>query len=207
MNNFQAKAIALADIYARLDRRDDHRRKHRLRHALDWGIWRSEDPADTSPVVTQQGTVMQRFRNKAGKQMGNYVYIHRNYSYVLPEPERVYKAGQALVASHPKFAQVYNCIRYDLNRGLVRFDEAPEFDLISEPAVGNWVVVDPEIDRVIQEGCTVFIWHHKWMWVMNDYDGFDVRASRAWSRMWLRKISSPSGSKNIWLNQIKAAGL
>ena len=53
------------------------------------------------------------------------------------------------------------------------------------------------------------IWHHKWMWVKNDYKGFDVQESYEWSKLWTSKIKDTSGigSIPIWNKKLKDVGL
>lgn len=201
MTDFQAKARALAHAYTKRGRG----RFSSLR-AIEWSVWAQEDPVRGRPVVTLYGTVLKRYKDHAGKQMGKHVYVHRDYAmHVLPQ-DAVRAAGLGLLAQRPQFYHSFNCIRFDLEHNLVRFDEAPDFNSFTEPSVGDWKVVDPETGQVIKEGRSQFIWHHKWMWVAQDYTGFDVLASEAWSRTWLKKISNPSGSFDVWVTQLLTAG-
>lgn len=90
----------------------------------------------------------------------------------------------------------------DRNRPyVIRFDEAPDFDTAREPHPGDFIEVNIST-KEIRRGHSDFIWHHKWMWVDDDYTGFDVGESYEWSKQWTQFISHPSGSKKIWESQL-----
>ena len=57
----------------------------------------------------------------------------------------------------------------------------------SEPTVGDIVTVDAEGNvRRRRQPRDPEIYHHKWLFVAEDYKGFDVEASRQWSLAWMR---------------------
>ena len=217
MTDFQAKAVYMSSACLRAAMRvDDHdiaffegvRDATRfVRGSIEWSLWKHEDPTVRKPVVTMHGTSLKRFNGKAGKRMGNYVYIHRNYAHTLDGGESIQKAAAVVVVEFPSFMDVCNCVRFDMSTGHVRFDESPNFDYVSEPNVGRYKLVDPYTERIIGEGRSDFIWHHKWMWVGADYTGFDVLVSEAWSRAWLKKVGNPSGSLPVWQQQLADAGI
>ncbi len=95
---------------------------------------------------------------------------------------------------------------YDRLTGVVRFDEAFDFDTVREPHVGNYVTIFP--DGVVKEGNSLNIWHHKWLWVRDDYGGFDVDESKRWSEKWLSKVPEiAKGSDVTWNAQLKKYGV
>jgi hypothetical protein len=98
-----------------------------------------------------------------------------------------------------------NTVVYNLKDKSVRFDSAPNFNTEREPCAGNFIKVF--IDGHIEDGKTDSIWHHKWLWVKDDYRGFDVKKSYNWSKKWLKHLTSPSGSIKIWQDQLKKVGL
>ena len=107
-----------------------------------------------------------------GKEIGGAVYVHRTYEHLLgPEID---VARNRLPADFR-----YTVVKYALRRGSVTFIASPDFDTAHEPIVGDLWIVHPE-------GTTSFrrqlpdpwIYHHKWLMVLDDYQGFDVEASK-----------------------------
>lgn len=132
-----------------------------------------------------------------GKEIGGKIYFHKNYF------DRVIDADMFLKAvSELPYGFKFNCLMIDRKKPyVIRFDEAPDFDTEKEPHPGDFIEVDL-YNRKIRRGHSDFIWHHKWMWVDDDYKGFDVEKSYQWSKKWTQIITHPSGSRNIWNKQI-----
>jgi hypothetical protein len=68
---------------------------------------------------------------------------------------------------------------------------SPDFDSADEPTAGEYCRVNlpgkgcgsqPVVTAIRR---TSNIWHHKWLWVTDDYEGFDVEASFQRSQVWL----------------------
>lgn len=146
-----------------------------------------------STLKTAKGSPIKRNgKYGVGKEIGGKIYLHKQYaSEVIPEGK--YELAQQIVAEeYPDFT--YNCVEYEPKTGIIRFDEAPRFDLDREPEVGDYVVVNP--DGSTRKGHTNYIWHHKWLWVKNDYQGFDVEKSWNWSKKWLSTINGKTYTVN-----------
>lgn len=157
---------------------------------------------------TNRGSVISRFKNNVGKRVGNSLYVHKLYADEVIPKKILQKAENSLTRSNPDFK--YNSIMFDPKRGIIRFDEAPDFDTASEPMVGNYITIFLNRNNTSppQKGHSDSIWHHKWLWVKDDYTGFDVNKSKEWSRQWLAKLDEPAkGSKLHWQSQLKNAGL
>ena len=139
-----------------------------------------------------------------GKLMGTRIYVHKNYASLIIEKEILVKAIKIL----PKNFK-YNCISYDFKiPHKVRFDEALDFDTAREPTPGKMITVDIKNNQY-SISRTNQIWHHKWLWVKNDYTEFNVQESYDWSKTWTAKIKDISGigSKSIWNEKLKKVGL
>lgn len=149
---------------------------------------------------TLKGSVVKRSKYGVGKQMGSQVYLHKDYvSDVIPK--KVWEnALKVLNDADSDFE--YNCVMYDTKTGNVRFDEAPDFDESREPIVGDTITVKP--DGSVKRGHSNYIWHHKWLWVKNDYQGFDVNQSKAWSNKWLGTLTETADGNGIerWNTQL-----
>lgn len=143
-------------------------------------------------LKTLGGSDIKRSKYGVGKDIGGRIYMHRDYADSVI-PEDVYEsAKQALAEAYPDFD--YNCVEWSEKDGVVRFDEAPGFDTEREPIVGDYVTVNP--DGTTKKGHTDYIWHHKWLWVKDDYKGFNVSDSWNWSKRWLSTISGKTYDVN-----------
>lgn len=86
---------------------------------------------------------------------------------------------------------------------VVRFDTCSGFDTDECPIVGKLFYVDTSTG-IISFGFTSQIYHHKWLFCKEDYDGFDVQASYEFSKLWLSKFDEPaSGYIDKWQQQLK----
>ena len=149
---------------------------------------------------TLKGSVVKRSKYGVGKQMGSQVYLHKDYvSDVIPK--KVWENALKVLSDADSDFE-YNCVMYDTKTGNVRFDEAPDFDESREPIVGDTITVKP--DGTVKRGHSNYIWHHKWLWVKNDYQGFDINQSKAWSNKWLGTLTEIADGNGIerWNTQL-----
>jgi hypothetical protein len=167
------------------------------------------DAAPSPPLysVSPSGSkspIRRSSKHGVGKEMGTKTYVHRDYAdRVVPSDVL---ANARAIAEKNGFD--YNCVVYDSSTGSVRFDEAPDFDTAREPHPGKWLKVSR--DGSVTRGEESQIWHHKWLWVGDDYEGFDVGESRDWSRTWLEANEgkgAPSGHKPQWESKLDSLGL
>ena len=148
-------------------------------------------------LYTLKGTPIKRSKYGVGKQVGSKIYVHKDYSnsVVLPCMLRAYEACL------PRDFE-YETIVYDKKLKTIRFDEAPDFCSAPEPHPGITYTVTESGEvtrRVVNQ-----IWHHKWMWVDDDFEGFDVEESYLRSGAWLIKLAEvASGHPGKWLEQLK----
>lgn len=140
-----------------------------------------------------------------GKFISGSVYIHKDYALDVI-PEDVYKRALDIALYQ---GRKFNTIKYNLKTKEVRFDDAKDFDSAREPSPGFFLSVKNNIKRpsyILKFSCN--IWHHKWLWVSDDYEGFDVEESYEWSKQWLSLLKeSPSGTPEIWESQLESIGL
>ena len=152
-------------------------------------------------LYTAAGNAVRRFRGGVGKSIGGRIYVHRDYAKEVVPVDLMKRAVRCL----PKGFK-YNAVVYDINKCVVRFDEARNFDYAREPWPGNFIKVSSNGE--VSKGFSPSIWHHKWMWVKDDYKGFDVAESYRWSEMWLGRLEKQaSGSMNVWMRQLMEVGL
>ena len=158
-------------------------------------------------LKTNKGSIIQRFKNNVGKKMGNSIYVHKLYANEVIPPKIIHKAEHLLKKYNPDFS--YNCIMFDPVKQIIRFDESPDFNTSDEPIVGNFTTIrfntnPPEI----KHGYSDNIWHHKWLWVKDDYNGFDVNQAKERSKLWLSKLNEQAkGTLSSWNKQLHNVGL
>ncbi len=158
---------------------------------------RIQDLREDRRLKTQKGSVIKRSKYGVGKDIGGRIYVHKDYVDRLPNHQAVRQAEKTLSQAAPNFN--YNAVSVDMKTNRVTFIEAPDFDTADEPTVGRYIVVSP--DGNAKPGVSQQIWHHKWLWVEDDYQGFDVEKSFQRSRQWLQIPDIPFskiGKREVW---------
>ena len=80
----------------------------------------------------------------------------------------------------------YTVVKLKLANRLFSFVTVADFDTAPEPTIGIVIVVSADgCCRRMQAPKNPFIYHHKWLFVADNYDGFDVEESKARSRAWM----------------------
>jgi hypothetical protein len=138
---------------------------------------------------------------KVGKTMGHNLYIHKNYSDILPDN---YQDSLAILTEHaPTFE--FNIIKYNKEEQSYSFIFSPDFDVSDEPIVGDIIRISASGDiKYLKQKSDPQIYHHKWNFVKDDYTGFNVIESIERSISWKSKlgqnkeISSRIGTKSFW---------
>ena len=108
------------------------------------------------------------------------MYLHRRYEGKLGKVVVVAKAGL------PDDFD-YQIVKYNIRTDVVSFVQCSDFDVAPEPTVGDIVIIDSKGKvRRRPQPRDPEIYHHKWLFVSDDYDGFDVEASRRRSLLWMQ---------------------
>lgn len=144
---------------------------------------------------TQKGSVIKRSSLGVGKAIGGETYLHKMYEGDIPNQGALIHAKEVLERNHPDFN--YNVVRFNKD-GQFTFFSSPDFDTSHEPVAGKYVTV---LGKESKAGQTGNIWHHKWLWVKDDYPGFDVDESYNRSKTWLQLPNinfSRIGNKKVW---------
>jgi hypothetical protein len=134
---------------------------------------------------------MDKNERKPGKTVGYKTYVHRDYAHLIVDVEKIRKAEKIAGITE------YTTIRYDRLTESIAFQYSPDFDTADEPTLAWTVTVksDGTVSRSEGSVNNPQIWHHKWMWVGDDYTGFDVEASKERSRLWEPLVSKEEKSK------------
>ena len=111
-------------------------------------------------------------RYGVGKDIGGAVYLHRNYEDRL---------GDVVVVAKDKLPDGfdYQIVKYNYRAKAISFIQCTDFDMTPEPTVGDIVTVNASGNvRRRRQPRDPEIYHHKWLFVAEDYEGFDIEASR-----------------------------
>lgn len=182
-------------------------------------------------LKTLKGSPIAR-NSPVGKRIGDKLYVHRDYAHLVTPPRGKnanwdVSAQEMLRGAEQLAAQEgfeFNCVVFDrLDPAIMRLDQVPGFDTQREPVVGEYMWVYPVAfdnpnpgpygrehcpQEVFSRNHSSGIWHHKWMWVLDNYDGFDVQSAFEWSRLWLSRVEGPAkGTQKTWKLQLEKAGL
>lgn len=160
-------------------------------------------------IYTRKGTKIDRYKGIVGKLVGKQLYVHKQYAHEVIETGLLSVATSVLehdVVSErlPNFK--YNCIMF--NGGFIRFDSSPDFDTAREPHVGTYVTINLFKCACAGIGTSNHIWHHKWLWVKDDYQGFDVELSKRWSQFWIGRFNEVAkGTEKSFKRQLNRYGI
>jgi hypothetical protein len=152
-------------------------------------------------IKTKKGTYINRYKN-VGKRMGNDLYFHKKYvnEYLDEDTFNEYKKHL------PKNTR-FNIIKYNSKNQTISFIYSPNFNTADEPIVSDAYKVTKDGNVTLtREKTPPQIYHHKWLFVKDDYKGFDVDKSKERSKEWLEvsdKINmSKIGSKRYWEEEV-----
>jgi len=138
--------------------------------------------------------------------MGNY-YVHKSAVDTLPSSMyQLYK--KALLFLPTSFAD-YAIVKVNPKDRSVSFIKSPDWDTENEPTVGDSIKISDD-DMSFKRG-TGQIYHHKWQFVKNDYDGFDVEASKERSKLYSKQLTrqdlSRIGYRTYWNTVLDRLGI
>ncbi len=155
------------------------------------------------PLKTLKGSRIWHSKFGVGKQVGTKIYVVKG-AHCGIIPASIYNKAVNILMYKGVDPSVFNTLCYDFNKPhIVRFDTCEGFCVEREPVVGQMVFVDTESGEIWNKYNTQ-IYHHKWTFVPEDYEGFDVRESYEWSKLWLSKVAEvASGYKHKWIDQLK----
>lgn len=105
-------------------------------------------------------------------------------------------------------------IKWDDKKQAITFINSPDWDSAREPIVGDayrYKLCEYDTSKFIKSKGQIY--HHKWMFVDDDYTGFDIEESKRWSEQWQqalpkdRIVKSRIGYKKYWNEYLEEYGL
>ena len=156
------------------------------------------------------------------KKIGGCIYMHismrtkvdEKIKNMIADAERVFRK----VIGMKNFMEV-EIVKVDVKNNKVSFIKSPDWDTAREPLVGDAYMIDLNENAPLRKRTVKItkskgqIYHHKWMFVADDYQGFDIEESKKWSEKWQsvipaeRGIKSRIGYKKYWDEYLKEYGL
>ena len=122
-----------------------------------------------------------------GKHIGNNLYFHVSQLPYLPKDLRDEISELSLILNH--YSYDYNIIKIDKYYGDISLIMSNDFNDNYEPHIDiSYRMMNklpPKvIDYRLRDIDKIPVYHHKWMFVADDYKGFDVQASKERSTWW-----------------------
>lgn len=151
-----------------------------------------------------------------GKRIGNDLYIYSEclpYGYYEKYRRGLFEIGKKYGSDEMEKNHV---IRFNTkNENDISIMEVRNFDTDREPIIGNSYKVNLSSGEIkfTKEKNNPYIYHHKWMFVSDNYKGFNVEESKRWSVKWKkalpqgRKTTSSIGYLKQWNNFLNEYGL
>lgn len=156
------------------------------------------------------------------KKIGGCIYMHismrtnveEKIKNMIEDAEKVFRK----VIGIKDFMEV-EIVKIDVKNNKVSFIKSPDWDTAREPLVGDAYMIDLNEDAPLRKRTVKItkskgqIYHHKWMFVADDYQGFDIEESKKWSEKWQsvipaeKGIKSRIGYKKYWDEYLKEYGL
>jgi hypothetical protein len=152
-------------------------------------------------LKTKKGSPIRRYKS-VGKKMGNDLYFHKKYV-----DEYIDKDFYNELKNHLPKEFKFNIIKYNKKNETISFINSPDFDTADEPIVSDsYKVTKTGKVTKTKEKTPPQIYHHKWLFVKDNYRGFNVPNSIKRSKEWLEvsdKINmSKIGSKGYWEEEV-----
>jgi 2-polyprenyl-3-methyl-5-hydroxy-6-metoxy-1,4-benzoquinol methylase len=145
--------------------------------------------------------VPQRYKGDVGKFIGGDLYVHKSAMDILPK-EAMENAASKLPSNFN-----YEIVKYNEKSGSFSFIASPDWNTNPEPIVGDAYKVAPDRNVTItKQKADPQIYHHKWNFVRDNYNGFDVQESVQRSVDWFQSVRPnvnmfKIGTQSYWQNE------
>jgi len=149
-------------------------------------------------VKTEKGTVIKRYKNNVGKDIGDSIYIHKDY---VNDIISISDYQKFLKCLNKNFE--FNILKIKKDLSSITFINSKDFDFVDEPSLYDSIRIDinGNVKYTKYDSENPPIYHHKWLFVKDDYSGFNVEDSKKRSEKWLKIKDidfSRIGSKKYW---------
>ncbi|QFT40080.1 MULTISPECIES: hypothetical protein [unclassified Vibrio] len=141
--------------------------------------------------------------NGVGKRISSNIWVHRTY------------ASEHLTTHELNALELvdfqYDVVRLDLTTRDIALIRCEDFDGQHEPVIVE--TLNLSSGKRTTSNTNPLIYHHKWLFVTDEYAGFDVAAAKARSERWqlhsprTRNFTSRIGRLNYWRDWLTSVGL
>lgn len=149
---------------------------------------------------------LKRANNNVGKKIDKNIWFHKNYINDFLKKEDFKKFKENLPENFE-----YQVIRYNEKDNEILFIKASDFDTSHEPIIEDAYKVkkegtDYKVSYSKANEKNPLIYHHKWLFVKDDYQGFSVQESKERSVEWKsvlgvnKELSNKIGRLDFWDN-------
>lgn len=135
---------------------------------------------------------------RIGKKIGNNLYIHKSAIDTLVEDE-INLVKEKLEYLSKNFD--YEVIKINVKENKISFIQSEDWNIATEPIVGDSYSINSKNQVKFRKG-TNQIYHHKWLFLKDNYIGFDVKESKKWSEQWMNSeiVQKLKANKNEKFN-------
>ena len=159
-----------------------------------------EDKARVSEKALEAKSygVPQRYKGDVGKFIGGDLYVHKSAMDVFPQKE--FELAESKLPEDFD----YEIVKYNAVQGSFSFIASPDWNSANEPIVGDSYKVSSKGEvSITKQKSDPQIYHHKWNFVRDNYEGFNVRQSVQRSIDWYRDAKDEVniykiGTKSYW---------
>lgn len=165
--------------------------------------------------IEQLKTALLRFGLKretpAGRILGTRWQAHASHVKDIVPSVVLANAKRAAEEFCPAILRIHNAFHFNLADQSLSFDYSPDFDFSDEPVLAASFTVHADgTSQFIPINMDPIIWPHKWLWVTDEYTGFDVKQSMQRS-LWLCSLAPMTEQRKhhrraAWLNYLDSLG-
>lgn len=138
-----------------------------------------------------------------GKQLGEHIWLHSDYAAELIGQQEIDNQMRKIHTLAPDFNP--NLVRLNHKNQDIMWIESGDFDSSPEPMINRTIRLVGDDIKSTSENIDPLIYHHKFMFVKDDYAGFDTLESKKRSVHWKERlgvnasVSNRIGRKSFWL--------
>lgn len=148
-----------------------------------------------------------------GKKMGSQLWFHKDYANEIIGEKEFNEFKKEF-----KNLFDYEVIRWDSKKNEIAFIESVDFLTSNEPLVGRVQRIQKEensfiMGKLMNQPKDPLIYHHKWLFVKDDFKKFNITESKNRSLEWKnvagvdRTLSNKIGRLSFWNNWLKENNL
>ena len=145
------------------------------------------------------------------KQVRNCLYAHKSNIEELSEKLDVKEQGFLMDFIYNFMSEDFDVIKFDKENKHISIIKCIEWDKVFEPKILNVDIYTYDLKHIkhIKYNNNNPIYHNKWMFVSNDYSGFDINESKERTKMLeitipcYSTIKNKIGRINFWSELLK----